>query len=128
MRLPILVLSAAIACAAALHTQHSAANGNAGYLGSDLMNDIAASGRVDEGRADGKDVYRDGFALGFVSGATNALTYASPFVCVPPHATVAQSVAIVKQYLTAHPEQWSEDAIVLVTAALSQAFPCSHPK
>lgn len=121
MRHPIALLAGALTCVLLLHSANSSAHP---YLGSDLMQGLAAHDRALDGRDSGTDAVDGGMALGYVMGVSDALR--SPIVCVPPNSTNRQFAAVVKLYLRNHPEEWNEEAFGLVVKALSQAFPC-HP-
>ncbi len=45
-------------------------------------------------------------------------------VCFPDETTLGQLNRVVVKYLKAHPEETHEPAVVLVTVALREAFPC----
>ena len=45
-------------------------------------------------------------------------------VCFPNETTVGQLHRVVVKYLEAHPEETHQPAVILVTVALREAFPC----
>lgn len=64
-------------------------------------------------------------AFGYVTGISQMLGD-SKAACFPPppKGSMRQSIAIVIKYMDAHPEQWQYNSQGIVTAALSEAFPC----
>ncbi len=59
---------------------------------------------------------------GYVAGlqdANNGLAF-----CVNPNVRLNQAAAVVKKYLTEHPQSWHLPAHQLVVDALTKAFPC----
>ena len=62
-------------------------------------------------------------ALGYVIGVADS--YDGVFFCVPAGVTAKQVVDVNRNYLYQHPEIRNEEAIVLVTGALSAVWPCA---
>jgi len=73
----------------------------------------------------GKDASAAQKALcgGYVAGVFD--TASGAFICSPKGVTVGQLVSIVTKYFRENPEWLHDNAAVLVTAALAEAFPCS---
>lgn len=46
-------------------------------------------------------------------------------ICIPGGVTRGQLMAVVKKWLSTHPEKWNEDAHKLVQEALKTGFPCT---
>ncbi|MDA7755619.1 Rap1a/Tai family immunity protein [Pseudomonadales bacterium] len=60
---------------------------------------------------------------GYVAGVFD--TASGSFICSPKGVTVGQLVSIVTKYFRENPEWLHDNASVLVTAALAEAFPCN---
>lgn len=102
--------------------------------GNGLLNDCAAAERVADGGQQSVDAidaircvtYVEG--IGDMNSAYRVLLnerHEQPFFCQPDAGLQNQQAArIVVKYLRAHPERLHEPAVLLVTLALSEAFPC----
>ena len=64
-----------------------------------------------------------GLGVGYVSGVSDTLRVAE-LVCYPQGVTVNQTVKVVHKYLKDNPAQLHQDTVLLVSAALVEAFPC----
>jgi hypothetical protein len=72
------------------------------------------------------------FCLGYIAGVRDALgtggrLTGSTLACVPG-IRLGQAELIVKRYLETHPQYLHANAADIVTAALSEAFPCSRAR
>jgi hypothetical protein len=76
---------------------------------------------------DSQDPVESGAFLGYVAGASDAVND-DKTICAPRGFTIGQAEAIVRKYIQANPEKWSERADQLVAQALKQAFPCPAKK
>jgi len=65
-------------------------------------------------------------ASGYVTGTADTLHFLHS-TCQPPGTTNGQNVAVVVNYLKAHPKLWQEDSTELMFAALTNAWPCDKP-
>lgn len=84
-------------------------------------------GRTGAGRADtfGQDPFGMGYCAGLVRGVVIAAQSFMPDrVCVPPGATIAQTVHRVIQYLDQNPRERGEPDVELVLRALEDRFRC----
>jgi hypothetical protein len=79
----------------------------------------------------GEEDYGNGFfCLGLMQGinhlnlAYQGLLGKEALYCVPPNLNNGPTAQIVVKYLKEHPERLHEEGIILVVAALKEAFPC----
>jgi hypothetical protein len=75
-----------------------------------------------------KDTFSQGVCYGYIVGIADAMgggasVHGLP-ACIPPSVTVGQTVNIVKQFLTSHPEMRHRGAGEIVAQAFVDAFPC----
>jgi hypothetical protein len=105
---------------------HGAGTG-AFHTGSELHQWIEADNRVKENRALSQEDYQFEFQLlGYITGVYDTLDGVS--ICAPQNVTPGQLIAITKNYLVAHPDQWNFSAEILVARSLYAAFPCKVSK
>ena len=100
----------------------------------DFVNDCAAVDRMDNQAKTVplKDVQGLSYCFGYILGLVdmrNTLNAVMPTArtgsyCVPNNASQTQLAKIVTRYGDAHPEELNQPAIVIVTDALVQSFPC----
>lgn len=76
-----------------------------------------------ENRASSDDQSLTFYFIGYIAGATDVL-FGDQRFCPPQGTTKGQYAAMVQKYLKAHPEEWNEEAMGIVLAALRQEFPC----
>jgi hypothetical protein len=63
---------------------------------------------------------------GYITGVADVLSQQNPNnMCLPKGVVISQVVDVVKKYFTEHPESRHYTAISEVTAALTEAFPCT---
>ena len=93
------------------------------YLeGNDLHRDCAMPEKTAQGQ----------YCLAYVTGvfdtidAFRQVQKTKPMICAPVQATPGQIVDVVREYLNEHPEKRHMAAVVLVGAALQNAFPCGE--
>ncbi len=65
--------------------------------------------------------FLNGYSWGLMVGAGHGAYYG---FCHPEKAAVKRHVAIIRKYLTSHPERWHEDSWRVALDALREAFPC----
>lgn len=74
------------------------------------------------------DSFEAGRCWGYISASTDiyqVVKYGSSrIVCLPEGLEVSQLVRIVVEYLNEHPKDLDHPAFVIITEALSNAFPC----
>jgi Rap1a immunity proteins len=80
---------------------------------------------------DGAGMLKAGMCIGFVMGVVDLLAAQAAIgepsgICAPEAETSEQYVAVVTKYLREHPEMQREKAIIVVSGALYDAFPCSR--
>jgi hypothetical protein len=75
--------------------------------------------------------FESGVCVGYINGMVDGISLAKALspekvsVCFPQHGfTSLQAVKVVQRYLDTHPERLNEDAMILTSTALRQAFPC----
>lgn len=93
------------------------------YDGNALYEWAKANDRINNSSASGTDPLMSGMFTGFVVGISNYMI-ANDDICVPSSAKNSQAMDIVKNYLRAHPEKRTDDAVYLVSDAMRAAFPC----
>ena len=64
------------------------------------------------------------FSQGLCAGLIEGVIYASPNVCMPAQANLAQAAKIVLNYANRIPERWHEHRARIVEEALKLAWPC----
>lgn len=79
--------------------------------GNDLFNKINSDAFADRG-----------FALGFITGVSDALE--DVLICAPTGATTGQARDVVLQHLRINPQTRHQGAAFLVVEALGRAWPC----
>ncbi|QRX83253.1 Rap1a/Tai family immunity protein [Glaciimonas sp. PAMC28666] len=96
---------------------------NAGFFtGSNIMEWVESDDRVVQNRGQQNDDQRRILLLGYIAGINDSLDgYA---FCSLNKASVAQLLAITKNYIAARPARWGEKGSNLVMEALKGAFPC----
>ena len=67
--------------------------------------------------------FAEGLCGGYVGGVYD-INSVGPLICPPQGLTVRQLVSVVRKYFRENPEMLHENAAVLVTFALGEAFPC----
>lgn len=111
------LLSGLAACAIAMAAHASYIDGNK------LHELLAVAARAEQGKSKGvEDVYRAGLAIGYITGIVD--TYNGLLLCRTPNITPGEVIAIIKQRLDDHPEDWNRPADWIVVKALSTTFPC----
>jgi len=95
------------------------------YSGQQLLTDLKHGDWLESGTSTNpaRDGYLGASADGYINGAVDVMIDAG-WACFPEGAKVGQTLAIVRNYLNAHPEQWQRKASFLVGRAITQAFPC----
>jgi len=87
-------------------------------LGSDLVRDCSAS----------QNYFSYGSCSGYLMGVADMMAqpeWSYPAkACFPDEVVRGQLIAIVKKYISNHPDQLQSPALDIVAAALAQAFPC----
>ena len=80
-------------------------------------------------RKDGsiEHAYNAGHGVGFVVGEAFGLA-AGGVLCFPNDIQAKQALAIVKNYLDAHPERWQEKSHYLIRDALLAVYACKRAK
>lgn len=96
---------------------------NAQLDGHWLMQGAGAFERTESNPASSSDSALAFSYLGYISGTTDVL-YVERRFCPPRGTNKRQYGFIVHKYLKEHPEKWSEEAVLLVLAAMQSAFPC----
>lgn len=117
--------ASALLCSLALCIGGTAAHA-ALFDGNQLEEGIAATDRVMAGTADDIDFLNGAQMSGYVAGVSDAEE--GVLVCYPTPVTHRQVMALVKRRLREHHEEWNGPANVIVTKALSTAFPCKKRK
>lgn len=89
----------------------------------------AAAHAADNHGVDGQLLYSEcrepsTFCMGYVRASADWVGVMVPGVCVPPHATAQTVTDVVMRWLATHPEKRTSGGIVVVTTALSEAYPC----
>lgn len=98
---------------------------NAGFYDGNKLQSYAASyEKTNSGVANSVDQVNSALYMGYVAGISDVLRL-SGIICPPSNATVGQAVAITSKYLRENPEHWSVAGELLVSRALTPAFPCS---
>jgi hypothetical protein len=69
-----------------------------------------------------------GFCLGFVQGTWNGMIWTVAMLdkklCVPENVTTGQMRDFALAYIERHPESRDQNAIVLLTTAVAESWPC----
>lgn len=97
----------------------------AGYLdGNKLFDRYLAKERMvrDSGSGLASDAIDAGFYIGYVQGATEAMT---DLLCLPAKLSASHAEEIVGKYLEDHPGTRQKPARFLVRKALEEAYPCA---
>ena len=68
-------------------------------------------------------MFQDGFCYGYVLGVYDSNP--GDLICAPNGVTGKQLLSIVRKFFRERPEILHDEAAVLVTVALAEAFPCS---
>jgi hypothetical protein len=68
-----------------------------------------------------------GWCYGYVAGATDWINFVK-LVCIPETTKGDEHVLVnvITSYLDGHPEMLSKDAIIVMTMALNDAYPCRN--
>jgi Rap1a immunity proteins len=114
---------AAIILIAYAGNAHADANG---YTGNDLKRFLSEFEKIYDDRSEtlSPDKALDaGIGIGLISGVGNVLSGHSIF-CPPSSVTGGQVHDIVGKFLKNNPEHLHLNAVVLIEAALTKAFPC----
>lgn len=112
----LLILAAALALPAIASAQY--------YTGKSLADWMNAYERIQNGGSDTMDLARATSYSGYVTGVAD-LQKMMQVVCPRDGVTVSQLVALVSQFIEAHPEHWDRNAAAVVSGALREAFPCT---
>lgn len=102
----------------------SLTDGNELYSWCRAYKDVAKA-RGDEfgiNTADGSAAFNAGSCMGYVRAAVDSLPVGEEF-SPSPHVKLSQYLDVVFKYLDEHPESRDKEAAILVTKALTQAFP-----
>lgn len=97
------------------------------YSGNDLLRHMQGWEKVqiDQGAsATRQEIYGSGFFLGFVTATADS--FDDDIFCLPAASANLQMAAIVKSFLTQHPERLDEPAVDLVINALLADFECAE--
>jgi hypothetical protein len=90
-------------------------------IGHDLLDGSRANDRLESNPGNAGDAWLAGVFNGYVLGVSEAI---SGLYACPNKVKAGQIITVVQKYLKAHPERLDSDGAVLVTKALSEAFPC----
>lgn len=114
---PILLWGGVGACVIAMAAHASYIDGNK------LHELLGVAARAEAGKSKGvEDVYGAGLAVGYIAGIVD--TYNGLLLCRTPNVTPGEVIAIIRQRMDDHPEEWDRPADWIVVKALSTAFPC----
>lgn len=100
------------------------------YTGNDLKEGIDNYNLMlssPDAKLSGSMRYNAGQAYGFISGIGGILNGA--VFCFTPTTSQGQAIAVVDKYVRAHPEEWDQQAGILVARAFNEYFPrCKRPE
>lgn len=134
----VLVMTLGILCAVPFASPQNADEGVAVRGGSaeTLLNDCSAVNQMDPqtNAVPAKDVQRIQFCFGYVLGvidmhsimAAGSGRVKDTNYCIPANASWPQLAKVVVKYGNDHPEVLNQAALILISDAFSQAFPCQQ--
>lgn len=95
------------------------------WTGRTLRDLFAARERIESGRQEGGDLTKIGILIGYSAAWSEALGV-NGIACFPQQATMDEAIGHLAQYLSDHPDQWTEPALVIVGRAWQEAYPCKR--
>lgn len=97
---------------------------NADFLNGNKLKELMIEARAMDNNASNASSYKSAFYSGYVTGVADASFDVR--WCPRPTITVGQIKNVVAKFLDDNPAELDKSAESLITAALSQAFPCSR--
>ena len=97
----------------------------AGFYSTEKLREAFAAGdRIDLRTNESGDSNKHSQMVGFVEGVHDSLEGTA--ICTPAELKAGQLLAIVRNYVEAHPQNWNDPTWSLVGRALKDAYPCKR--
>jgi hypothetical protein len=93
------------------------------YTAGDIQKGILSHERVSQNRSLDADAQESAVMMGYIASVADEASSRN-MACFSTGVTIGQLVAVVRNYLNAHPNIWDVNAVPVIRLAIIEAFPC----